>query len=452
MISSHSQSKISTNKVISLMNENLIQSKFRKIMSIKITKITIPNIISKNENYLIQLEFQNKIYRYNLSANPDISIKFDISNIDNQSPIPIKIIIILQNINKKLIKLSKGNLFLNFQKFLKHKNEKIMEYLKFYIKTKKLIQNNIGFCKKINDKLVGQLFIEVTLIDKGIEIKRINSEKILNNNDNKTFGFNLLNNNNNNKIIEKNFHSSTLRKIFAEEKYDNFIEYISNKNNTLKDIGKDVYSKYTNLYKKYKIIKKEILKYEKTYNNKTDLINNNSNISKKLCNSINSITNLINISNNNSNKRNSDLEKIKELLFDIKKISEEHKINFLKGLSENEKKELYDIMGWRFFDFNAPKYIGKDPNLKTADLSEDSAISNEEGDLIINLIEKSVNKFYKQGIISKVRIEQIEVNKYYFNNIEVGLYLDPDDGSKLVTENGEYFNKWVIDNFKKRKD
>ena len=451
MISSHSQKNISSNTVTPLMNETITPSKSRKWISVKITKITIPNIPFQNENYLIQLEFQNKVYRFNLSENPGNSIKFDISNMINQPNISIKVIIILQNSNKKLIKLCKGNLLLNFEKFFKHKNEKILEYLNFYIKTKKLIRNNIEFCDKINDQLNGQLFIEVTLIDKGAKIKRINSGQILNNTGNKTLELTMLNNYNN-KGIEENLHISTLKKKFVEEKYNNFVEYITNKNNNLKEIGKDVYLKYINLFKKYKIIKKEISKYENKTNLKNDLLNNNPNLSGKICDSINSITNLIKINNSNSNKKNSDLDTVKELLIDIKKISEENKVNFLRGLSQNEKKELFEVMGWELFDFTSAKYIIKDPNLQTADLSGDSATSNEEGDLIINLIEKSVNRYYRQGVISKIKIEQIEVNKYCFNGQEVGLYLDPDDGSRLVTENGEYFNKWIINNFKKHND
>ena len=156
---------------------------------------------------------------------------------------------------------------------------------------------------------------------------------------------------------------------------------------------------------------------------KNNLINNNNNIKNKIVNNINNkeisytkeeiedMDTMINI-----------LNTIKNYGFDIsKKLNDEEKIQLNNILSFNDNSEYYE---------NNNQLI----------------TSTTEGDKIIYLIEDIVNNYYTQHTISRVTIEQIDTNNYSFDGILVNLNLIND---KLITNNGENFEDWLLQNFSK---
>ena len=69
----------------------------------------------------------------------------------------------------------------------------------------------------------------------------------------------------------------------------------------------------------------------------------------------------------------------------------------------------------------------------------------DEGEKYAKNIEDLVNKMYDDGIITDVKIEQIDDNVYTFNNKEIKLKFDENGILKL--ENGTDLGKWIIKNF-----
>ena len=69
----------------------------------------------------------------------------------------------------------------------------------------------------------------------------------------------------------------------------------------------------------------------------------------------------------------------------------------------------------------------------------------DEGEKYAKNIEDLVNKMYDDGIITDVKIEQIDDNVYTFNNKEIKLKFDENGILKL--ENGTDLEKWIIKNF-----
>ena len=156
---------------------------------------------------------------------------------------------------------------------------------------------------------------------------------------------------------------------------------------------------------------------------KNNLINNNNNIKNKIVNNINNkeisytkeeiedMDTMINI-----------LNTIKNYGYDItKKLNDEEKIQLNNILSFNDNSEYYE---------NNNQLI----------------TSTTEGDKIIYLIEDIVNNYYTQQTIPRVTIEQIDTNNYSFDGILVNLNLIND---KLITNNGENFEDWLLQNFSK---
>ena len=137
------------------------------------------------------------------------------------------------------------------------------------------------------------------------------------------------------------------------------------------------------------------------------------------------------------------------------KISNEiTKKKFLDDYNEiNDINTMIDILNTlKFFNVDISKELNKEEKERLDNILKrrnnilfDLDDRKEEGDLIVAAIEEIVNKNFNIGLISKVKIEQVDINTYFFDEIKVVLKLER---GVLKTEEGEEFEIWLLRNFK----
>jgi hypothetical protein len=137
------------------------------------------------------------------------------------------------------------------------------------------------------------------------------------------------------------------------------------------------------------------------------------------------------------------------------KISNEiTKKKFLDDYNEiNDINTMIDILNTlKFFNVDISKELNKDEKERLDNILKrrnnilfDLDDRKEEGDLIVAAIEEIVNKNFNIGLISKVKIEQVDINTYFFDEVKVVLKLER---GVLKTEEGEEFEIWLLRNFK----
>ena len=142
----------------------------------------------------------------------------------------------------------------------------------------------------------------------------------------------------------------------------------------------------------------------------------------------------------NSKKANNNINAPKKIIIDNSADL------FLLPVQAIKNTKIYNFSG-KYFDeiyeealkIERSNGIEKFMNLKRKESDID------EGEKYAKNIEDLVNKMYDDGIITDVKIEQIDDNVYTFNNKEIKLKFDENGILKL--ENGTDLEKWIIKNF-----
>ena len=353
----------------------------------------------------------------------------------------------LKNVNKEKENISEN-------KTEKYKNliEDNNEYLKNLILNKDYIINH----KNKNYSDLNDNYNVIINSDNSINISNISNIDNLNDN-NLTLNIDGIYNNNINYLYSlknlelKNYLPNDIekqRKIFkllneniqkTNKDYNDYIKIIKITNRDIKEKAKETFEEYKNEKKNYNKLKKEYKKKlqnltnEITMNNQNDeillikknnLINNkNNNIKEKIVNNIN---------NKNICYTKEEIDDM-DTMINILNTIKNYGFDISKKLNDEEKIQLNNILS---FNDNSDYYENNNPLIT----------STTEGDKIIYLIEDIVNNYYTQQTIPRVTIEQIDTNNYSFDGILVNLNLIND---KLITNNGENFEEWLLQNFSK---
>ena len=119
----------------------------------------------------------------------------------------------------------------------------------------------------------------------------------------------------------------------------------------------------------------------------------------------------------------------------------------------NDINTMIDILNTlKFFNVDITKELNKEEKERLNNILKrrnnilfDLDDRKEEGDLIVAAIEEIVNRNFNIGLISKVKIEQVDINTYFFDEVKVVLKLER---GALKTEEGEEFEIWLLRNFK----
>lgn len=212
--------------------------------------------------------------------------------------------------------------------------------------------------------------------------------------------------------------------------------------------NEELRQKAKKIYEEYKEIKKEVYKGRVELKKKNEELKKdiatNAEQNKKLSNDINSIkTELKYFKHEMGIEQENENEKKKD----------DSEINFLSNVLLKIYSEGYDIFSGSNLSLDERtklKYLLKigdgfenNPNEEDEDLGDDHT-----SNMIVGLIENDVNDLYMKKRINNVKIDQINVYTYNFedmnNNKQVTLTIV---NNELVTSTGAPFTEWLLENF-----
>ena len=471
------------------------------------------SILFKNLNYpsfdpnntKLELEYENRYIEFSYPLNEPLKLTLSKKLIIDKVNMVLSIIEII----KKPKVLYRGTLVLNKNIFLDSNST--------YEKNITLIPTEV-YTRDM--KKEGKISVEVKILDNFEEwkknaknFKRKGNLKNAQNNNNNI-------NNNNNKIVDENKKdefdddislvniTKINEDIINKQNYENIDELINIEHinqlkkilekdyqqilpsdiQSLKDLNRNLYQKYTQLGDKYneiikninsenELIRQKAIEYFNKYkdqkkklnqlrvelkNKKSKLDSNLDTVSQEVNNIkskiekfksekdsfISSLPNQGETSANNlavisSGTNNTEIKMLSDA---IKKISSLG-YDVIEGakISDEERKLLSVILGTNLCD----NIIGNNNEEKNDDI-ENMKDDFDFGNKIVALIERDVNELYSRKLINQVKIDQIDAITYSFadSNLEKEVAFKIENNNLFCIDSGESFTVWLLNNFK----
>ena len=468
------------------------------------------SILFKNLNYpsfdpnsiKLELEYENRYIEFLYPLSEPLKLTLSKKLILDKVNMVLSIIEII----KKPKVLYRGTLVLNKNIFLDSNST--------YEKNITLIPTEV-FTRDM--KKEGKISVEVKILDNFEEWKK--NAKIIKKKGNQKF---IQNNNNinNNKIVDENKKdefdddislvniTKINEDIINKQNYENIDELINIDHinqlkkilekdyqqilpsdiQSLKDLNRNLYQKYTQLGDKYneiikninsenELIRQKAIEYFNKYkdqkkklnqlrfelkNKKSKLDSNIDTVSQEVNNIkskiekfksekdsfISSLPNQGETSANNlavisSGTNNTEIKMLSDA---IKKISSLG-YDVIEGakISDEERKLLSVILGTNLCD----NIIGNNNEEKNDDI-ENMKDDFDFGNKIVALIERDVNELYSRKLINQVKIDQIDAITYSFadSNLEKEVAFKIENNNLFCIDSGESFTVWLLNNFK----
>ena len=239
------------------------------------------------------------------------------------------------------------------------------------------------------------------------------------------------------------------------EKYNEIISNINTENESLRQKAIDYFNKYKDqkkrLYELRVELKNKKTKLESDLNNfNTDNTNTQSQIQKYKSEKDNFLSQLPIESETSANNlavisSGTDNTEIKMLSDAIKKISSLG-YDVIEGakISDEERKLLSVILGTNLCDNLSGNNEEKNDDMEN--MKDDFDFGNK----IVALIERDVNELYSRKLINQVKIDQIDAITYSFadSNLEKEVAFKIENNNLFCIDSGESFTIWLLNNFK----
>ena len=239
------------------------------------------------------------------------------------------------------------------------------------------------------------------------------------------------------------------------EKYNEIISNISTENESLRQKAVEYFSKYKEHKKKLHQLRVELKnkksKFESDLNNfNSKNTNTQSQVQKYKSEKDNFLSQLPLENETSANNlavisSGTDNTEIKMLSDAIKKISSLG-YDVIEGakISDEERKLLSVILGTNLCD----NLLGN--NEEKNDDMENMKDDFDFGNKIVALIERDVNELYSRKLINQVKIDQIDAITYSFadSNLEKEVAFKIENNNLFCIDSGESFTVWLLNNFK----
>ena len=392
------------------LSQNILQSKDIYTISMKFSKITLPYI--PLNDIIIQVEYQNKFYRYYIFSKKPLYLPYP-TNINDKIKIKLQL---LYNSSQKITIIGKGSFHINKDNL----NAKIFnKIIKIILNKEKITEIGLNIKKGDNTEINGTIFIEGNIINK-------------------------------NNLIKQNYYLNTNYNMNSSKNKANSSSNIANKE--LKNNLTKIKSKKIKKIKEEKILignkKRANNKFNKRFNFDLDSIDDDSikfnYLSKNEFSNNNNSNNFSHLSSFEQNN-----EKISKNIQDnirfydnkINKNFNNDLINKLKGI--NIKDQIYKNGNIKEINSDLLKNISLNIDRREQELNKIyQDYYNEKNNEIEILKEKGIQSYKKyielKKVLKTVQNEYLENSKNYEklkNEINADLQKEIDNNNNYLKNN-----------------